>query len=171
MSLAGLFLIFFTINLFTVGGGYVMLPILHDSFVTTRHLLTEREFLDAVALGQMTPGPIMIMGVFIGYKLMGLPGAFVAALGTFTPSVVIATTVSKYYLKYKDEKWLEAVFRGIKPAVAGILLAVAIKLGQGSMDEPLTFVIGAVSFLVIMRAKADPAAVILCAGIAGVLFL
>ena len=82
MGVLKLFGLFFAINLFTIGGGYVMLPILHGYFVDQYGLLTNREFLEAVALGQVTPGPLTVMNAFIGYKVSGIPGAAAATLGT-----------------------------------------------------------------------------------------
>ena len=108
MSLLKLFAIFFAVNLFTIGGGYVMIPMLHDIFVLHYKVLTQKEFLDAVALGQLSPGPLSLMNVFIGYKLMGFLGAAAAALGTYLPSLTVVTLVVKYYVRFRESEWLDA---------------------------------------------------------------
>lgn len=170
MSILRLFAIFFAVNLFTVGGGFVMLPLLHNYFVVKYALLTNKEFLEAVALGQVTPGPLTVMNAFIGYKVMGLAGAVAATAGTYSPSLIVATLVSKYYLKFKESRAVEAVFRAIKPAVIGMLGAVAISLGRTSMSDPLTIAIGVSAFGIMSYTKIDPTLVIIAAGIAGVVF-
>lgn len=167
MTLLRLFGVLFAVNLFTIGGGYVMLPILHDFFVIHYKWLTEREFLDAVALGQITPGPLTIMNAFIGYKVSGLAGAVAATAGSYMPSFVVVTLVTRYYLRFKDSKAVEAVFNGIKPAVVGMLAAVTIKLGGASMVGTATIAIAAGSFALMTFTKADPTLVIIGAGAAG----
>ena len=167
MMLLRLFGILFLVNLFTVGGGYVMLPMLHDYFVTQFGWLTNQEFLDAVAIGQVTPGPLTIMNAFIGFKVMGTPGAIVATLGTYMPSFLVVTLVTRYYLKFKGSKAVDAVFRGIKPVVVGMLGAVAIRLGGTSMVDPLTIGIGLASFTLMTFTKVDPTLIIVGAGVLG----
>jgi len=167
MVLLKLFGVLFVVNLFTIGGGYVMLPILHDFFVERYGWLTNKEFLDAVAMGQITPGPLTIMNAFIGYKVMGLAGAVTATVGSYLPSLFVVTLVTKYYLKFKGSKAVDSVFRCIKPAVVGMLAAVAIKLGGTSMVEPATLAIGFASFGVMAFTKVDPTLVIIGAGAAG----
>lgn len=170
MTLLRLFGIFFAVNLFTIGGGYVMLPLLHSYFVVKYALLTNKEFLEAVALGQVTPGPLTVMNAFIGYKVMGITGAAVATAGTYAPSLIVATLVTRYYLKFKESRVVEAVFRAIKPAVLGMLVAIAITLGSTSMSDPLTIAIGVAAFLLMSFTKLDPTLVILGAGVAGIIF-
>lgn len=171
MMFLQLFGVLFLVNLFTIGGGYVMLPLLHDFFVTKFHWLTNQEFLDAVAMGQVTPGPLTIMNAFIGYKVLGFPGAVTATLGSYLPSLLIVTMVTKYYLKFKGSKVVEAVFRGIKPAVVGMLAAVAIKLGGTSLINNTTALIGVASFSLMAFTKLDPTLIIIGAGAAGAIFL
>lgn len=167
MILLQLFGILFLVNLFTIGGGYVMLPILHDFFVEHYGWLTDKEFLDAVALGQVTPGPLTIMNAFIGYKVAGMAGAVVATAGSYMPSLLVVTLAAKYYLKFKDSRVVEAVFRGVKPAVIGMLAAVGVKLGGISLIDPVSAGIAAASFALIAFTKIDPTLVIIGSGLAG----
>jgi chromate transporter len=171
MSIVQIFAIFFAVNLFTIGGGYVMLPVLHDIFVYRYQLLTQREFLDAVALGQLSPGPLTIMNAFIGYKLMGFLGAAAATVGTYLPSLTVVTLVVKYYVRFRESKWLDAAVKGIKPAVVGLLLATAIMLGKSSLVDPGTMIICAASFFLIAFTRLDPTIVVILSGVAGFAFL
>ena len=167
MLLAQLFGILFLVNAFTIGGGYVMLPLLHDFFVTKYHWLTNQEFLDAVAIGQISPGPLTTMNAFIGFKVAGLAGAAAAAIGSYLPSLLIATFVTKHYLAFKDSRVVAAVFNGIKPVVVGMLAAVALQLGGTSAASLPALAIVAGSFLLMLFTAVDPTFVILGAGIAG----
>jgi len=171
MMLLQLFGVLFLVNLFTIGGGYVMLPLLHEFFVDKFHWLTNQEFLDAVAIGQVTPGPLTIMNAFIGYKVMGLAGAVTATLGSYLPSIIVVTFVTKYYLKFKESRVVGAVFRGIKPAVVGMLAGVAVTLGGASFTDATAVCIGVASFAVMAFTKVDPTIVILGAGAAGALLM
>jgi len=169
MLLAQLFGVLLLVNAFTIGGGYVMLPLLHDFFVTKFHWLTNQEFLDAVAIGQITPGPLTTMNAFIGYKVAGPAGATAAAVGSYLPSLLIVTFVTKYYLAFKESRAVTAVFKGIKPVVVGMLAAVALQLVASSLTSPLTVIIAASSFLLMTVTKADPTLVILASGVVGIL--
>jgi chromate transporter len=163
--------ILIVVNALTIGGGFVMLPMLHQEFVEKYHWLTNQEFLDAIAMGQITPGPLTVMNAFIGYKIYGLIGAVMAMVSTYLPCIVIVTLVAKYYYKYRESVIVYSSFKGIKPAVIGLLAAVAISLGKASLVDPRTFGIAIISFAVIALTKIDPTFVIVGAGIAGALFL
>jgi len=159
------------VNALTIGGGFVMLPMLQREFVEKYHWLTNQEFVDAIAMGQITPGPLTVMNAFIGYKIYGLTGAIVAMISTYLPCIIIVTIVAKYYYDYKESVIVNSSFRGIKPAVIGLLAAVAISLGKTSLVDPKTFGIAIISFAVIAFTKIDPTFIIIGAGIIGALFL
>ena len=106
-----LFLI--VVNSLTVGGGFVMLPMLQKEFVENYHWLTNKEFMDAIAIGQITPGPLTVMNAFIGFKIFGLIGAISAVISTYLPCIIIVTIVAKYYYDYKDSIIVDSSFKGI----------------------------------------------------------
>lgn len=164
-------LILFVVNSLTIGGGYVMLPILHKEFVEKYHWLTNQEFLDAIAIGQITPGPLTVMNAVIGYKISGLIGAILAMISSYLPCIIIVTLVCKYYFHYKESVIVHSSFKAIKPAVIGLLAAVAIPLGKTSIVDPITSGIAIISFAVISFTKIDPTFVIIGAGVIGALFL
>lgn len=163
--------ILFVVNALTIGGGYAMIPMLHKEFVEKNHWLTNQEFLDAIAFGQVTPGPLTVMNAFIGYKIHGLSGAVLAMVSSYLPCIIITTLVAKFYYAYKESAIVSSSFKGIKAAVIGLLTAVAIFLGNTSIIDPLTFGIAVVSFGVITLTKIDPTFVILGAGVLGALYL
>ena len=163
--------ILIVVNALTIGGGFVMLPMLHKEFVEKYHWLTNQEFLDAIAMGQITPGPLTVMNAFMGYKIYGLTGAIMAMISSYLPCIIIVTLVAKYYYTYKKSVIVISSFNGIKPAVIGLLAAVAISLGNASLVDPITFGIAIISFAVIALTKIDPTFVIIGAGVVGALFL
>ncbi len=159
--------ILFVVNALTIGGGFVMLPMLQQEFVQKHHWLTNREFLDAIAFGQVTPGPLTVMNAFIGYKIHGLTGAILAMVSSYLPCIVIVTLVAKFYYAYRKSKVVSSSFMGIKAAVVGLLAAVAITLGKSSLVDPSTIIIAVASFGVIAFTKVDPTFVIIGAGVVG----
>lgn len=163
------FFILFYINLFTIGGGYVMIPLLEKELVERLHWLSHQEFIEAIAVGQVTPGPLTIMNAFIGYKLFGIAGAIGATISSYLPSLIIVTLISYYYQGFRNSTAVDGVFTGIKPAVVGLLMATAISLGKVSIIDPYTGFIAISSFILISFTKIDPTFIILGAGMAGLL--
>jgi chromate transporter len=164
-------LILFVVNSLTIGGGFMMLPVLHKEFVEKYHWITNQEFLDAIAIGEITPGPLTVMNAVIGYKISGLLGAVLAMVSSYLPCIIIVTLACRYYFHYKESLIVSSSFQGIKPAVIGLLAAVAIPLGSASIVDITTFSIAVISFAVIAFTRIDPTFVIIGAGIIGALFL
>ncbi|MFN3739992.1 MAG: chromate transporter [Thermodesulfovibrionales bacterium] len=163
------FFILFYINLFTIGGGYVMIPLLEKELVEKLHWVTHQEFIEAIAVGQVTPGPLTIMNAFIGYKIFGIAGAIGATISSYLPSLIVVTLISYYYQGFRESPFVDAGFKGIKPAVVGLLMATAISLGKVSITDPYTGFIALLSFAFITFTKIDPTFIIVGAGIAGIL--
>jgi len=160
----------FYINALTIGGGYAMLPLLQSEFVDKHHWLTKQEFLDAIAVGQLSPGPLTVMNAFIGFKLHGLTGSLLAVICSYLPSLIIVTLAVKYYYAYKESDLIASSFTGIKSAVVGLLASVALSLGNSSLVDPVTVTIAFVSFNIITFTKIDPSFIILGAGLIGAFF-
>jgi len=169
MELLRLAIVLFVINALTIGGGFAMLPLLQREFVNHYHWLTNKEFIDAIAIGQVTPGPLTVMNAFMGFKIGGLTGALVAMAASYLPCIIIVTIVTKYYLRYKELWVVKASFAGIKPAVVGLLAAVLLFLSHGEVTDPVTKGIAVVSFTVLTFTKLDPSFIIIGAGVLGAL--
>ncbi|MBI5848967.1 MAG: chromate transporter [Nitrospirae bacterium] len=167
MSLLTFCWILFYISSLTIGGGYAMLPLLQREFVDKHHWLTNQEFLDAIAIGQLSPGPLTVMNAFIGFKLHGVAGSLLAVICSYLPSLVIVTLAVKYYYAYKNSAFIASSFTGVKSAVIGLLAAVALSLGATSLVDPETFAIALCSFALITFTKIDPSFIILGAGLIG----
>jgi chromate transporter len=161
--------ILFVINALTIGGGYAMIPMLQREFVHNYHWLTNKEFIDAIAIGQVTPGPLTVMNAFLGFKVAGLAGAVIAMFASYLPCFAITTLVTKFYLRYKEMWYVMASFSGIKPAVVGLLAAVLIYLGHHSIIGSTTEIIAVVSFALLTFTKIDPSLIIITAGVVGAL--
>jgi chromate transporter len=126
-GLVDIALFFFGVGAFSFGGGLSMLAFMQDQVVNQLHWLTDREFLDGLALGQLTPGPILMVAAFVGYKLAGVTGALVAALAIFLPSFVLMLSILPWMARTKEWRWMKAALKGIGPAVIGLLV---VALGQ-----------------------------------------
>jgi len=121
----GLFL--FKVGAFTFGGGITMLAFVQEQVVNQLHWLTPQEFVDGLALGQLTPGPILMLAAYVGYKLLGVTGAIVGGLAIFLPSFILMLSVLPVLARFRDLQWIKAAMRGIS---AGFIGALAVSLWQ-----------------------------------------
>ena len=126
-SLAQLAMFFLKASALTFGGGMTILAFVQEHVVNRMQWLTEREFLDGLALGQLTPGPILMIAAYVGYRLNGLVGSIVSALCIFAPAFLLLLPIMPVWERFKDLLWIKAAMRGIAPAVIGCLV---ITLGQ-----------------------------------------
>jgi chromate transporter len=115
---------------FIVGGGRVIIPLLGCEVVEKLEWLTRTEFLNGVAIGQLSPGPVVLTAAFVGYKVAGLIGALIAAVGIFTPSFAFILFASPILLRIRQNPWIRAFLRGVTPAVLGAIAAAAIPLAE-----------------------------------------
>ena len=143
---------FLKIGFFGFGGGFAMIPLMQSVAVHQTGWLTASQFGAAIALGQITPGPVAISATFIGYKVAGFTGALVATVAIFTPSLVCMYLLEKFYLKVRGKEITQAIMHGVLPVVAAIILIAAISLGRQSMHSLWqAVVIVAVATLAISR--------------------
>jgi chromate transporter len=171
-----LFVTFFKIGLFTIGGGYAMLALIRQEIV--RHgWLTVQEFVDIVGIAEMTPGPIAVnAATFVGYRTAGLGGALLATAGVALPSLISVIAVSYVWEKYKTSKTVQNMFAGIRPIVAGLVGAAAVMVGTATFEALasvshilLTIVLAGVTFYGVAFRKWDPIKLILASALAGLL--
>jgi chromate transporter len=129
--------LFAAIGAFTFGGGLSMIALMEEHVVDRLHWLTAREFVDGLALGQLTPGPILMLAAYVGYKTLGLGGALVAAAASFLPSFVLMLALLPVFDRVRNLAWARAVIQGVVPGVLGVMaVALARMAPQAAPDPP-----------------------------------
>lgn len=127
-----LFLSFLKIGAFTFGGGYAMIPIIEREVIDRRGWVARADFLDLLTLAQSAPGPISLnTAVFVGYKLRGIGGALAALAGIVLPSFVIILLIALFFNEIRHNAWVDAAFRGMRPAVVALIVAPVLSLSRG----------------------------------------
>jgi chromate transporter len=166
-SLAGIFLYFAKAGMFVFGSGLAILPFLYGGVVEGHHWLNDRQFLDAVAVAMITPGPVVITVAFIGFLVAGMAGATAAALGVFLPVYVVVVALAPSYKKWAKNPQLNAFVRGVTAAATGAIAGAVIVLARRSIYDVPTALIGMVSLAVLFRWKVPEPALIAVAAAVG----
>ncbi len=166
-SLGVLFLTFLKIGVTVYGSGYVLLAFLHDDFVSRLGWLSDRQLLDAVAVGQLTPGPVFTTATFIGYVVGSWPGAIVATAAVFLPSFVLVALVYPLVPRLRASPWTSAFLDGANAAAVGLMAAVVWQLGTGSIVDPLTVALALVAAALLIRTGVNSAWLVLGGGAVG----
>ncbi len=164
-----LFLTFAGMSALLFGGGFVVIPLIEQIVVQEQAWLTRQEFVDAIALGQITPGPILISAAFIGYKVMGLPGAAIATVAIFLPPALLMLVSAHFLTRVRESTAVQAALRGIRPAVIGMIAAAAWSIGTTAVPNWLSAVIFPTALTALLRFRVDVAWVIPSAGLTGLL--
>lgn len=167
---AGLFFTFFKIGSFLYGSGYVLLAFLESEFVTRLGVLTNQQLLDAVAVGQFTPGPVFTTATFIGYLLGGYGGATAATAGIFLPSFVLVFFLNPIIPRLRASKWFSAALDGVNAASLALMAVVSVKLGISSVTGWFTAALAALSLLALLRFRINSFYLILAGGLLGFLY-
>jgi chromate transporter len=153
---------------FVFGSGLAIVPFLRGGVVEHFHWLTNQQFLDAVAVAMITPGPVVITVAFIGYLVAGPAGAVLAALGTFVPCYVFTVVPAPYFRRYSENRQVKAFVTGVTAAATGAIAGAAFVLGKRALIDIPTVLICLVTFAVLTRYKVQEPLVILAAGVVGV---
>lgn len=162
---------FSRIGLFTIGGGYAMIPLIEAEVVNKKKWITKEEFIDIMAIAQSVPGVFAInMSIFIGYKLRRLKGATAMALGTIMPSFIIILSIALFFHQFEQNHVVESIFKGIRPAVVALIAAPTFKLGKTAKLNRYTLWIPIVSALLIWLLGVSPIYIIIFAGIGGFVY-
>jgi chromate transporter len=140
-NLVHLGLFFLKVGAFTIGGGLTMIAFIQDQVVGQFGWLTPREFVDGLALGQLTPGPVLMIAAYVGYKLSGLAGAVVAAAAAFLPSFVIMLAILPVLDRIRQLAWMKAMTRGMAPAVIGVLIVSLVRISPAAIPDPFALLI------------------------------
>jgi chromate transporter len=168
-GLFGIFLYFAKAGLFVFGSGLAVVPFLYGGVVQEHHWLTERQFVDAVAVAMITPGPVVITVAFIGYLVAGVSGATAAAVGIFFPVYLVVVLLAPSYKRWAKNPQLNAFVRGVTAAATGAIAGAVIVLARRSIYDVTTLMIAAVTFGVLIRWKVPEPILIACAAVAGLL--
>jgi chromate transporter len=156
--------IFLRIGSVTFGGGLVMVPLIESEVVNNHHWLTHQEFADAFALGQITPGPVLITATFVGYRVAGTLGALVATVSIFLPAFLMTIAAASSMRRFRDNEQVQAFLRGVAPAVVGLLVAAALSMGRAGIHSWVGISIMLLSVFVLIRFRPNPFWVIFGAG-------
>ncbi|MGZ4875401.1 MAG: chromate transporter [Candidatus Angelobacter sp.] len=163
-------LLFFTkASLFVFGSGLAIVPFLHGGIVLERHWLTEQQFIDAVAVAMITPGPVVITVGFIGYIVHGWSGAVAAALGVFLPVYLVVVIAGPFYKKFAGNPQLRAFVQGVTAAATGAISGAIIVLARRSVTDVPTTLIAVMSLLLLFKWKIPEPLLISAAAVAGLL--
>ena len=156
-------------GMFVFGSGLAVVPFLYGGVVQGHHWLTDHQFVDAVAVAMITPGPVVITVAFIGYLVAGVAGATAAALGIFLPVYLVVVLLAPSYKKWAENPQLNAFVRGVTAAATGAIAGAVIVLARRSVYDPATILISAISLAVLFRWKVPEPVLIACAAVAGLL--
>jgi chromate transporter len=161
--------VFLKIGMIFFGGGYVLIPLLHRIMVDQMHWLTLKEFLDGVALSQLTPGPLAMLATFTGFKAAGFTGALIATICIFLPCTALMLLISSRYERFRRIDAVNHFLDGILPAVVGLVFAAAFNLGRSSLSNVRDFILLGVGFALLQFTAIAPMVVILGAALVGLL--
>jgi chromate transporter len=157
--------IFLRMGAVTFGGGFVMIPLIESEVVEHRAWLSHQEFADATALGQITPGPVLITATFIGYRVAGTLGALVATVCIFLPSFLMTIAAGASLRRFRTNEIVQSFLRGVTPAVVGLLVAAAISIGRSGIHSWVGMSIAILAGFVLVRFRLSVFWVILGAGL------
>jgi chromate transporter len=166
-SLSSLFLIFLKIGAIVFGSGYVLLAFLRADLVANRGWLTDAQLVDAVAIGQVTPGPVFTTATFIGFILGGIRGAVLATIGIFLPAFILVAVSGPLVPRIRKSKIAGAILDGVNVASLALMAVVTWQLGRASIVDVVTVVLAVASLFVLLRFKLNSAWLVLIGSIIG----
>lgn len=168
-SSARIGLFFLKVGAVLYGGGYVLLAFLEHGLVQQHAWLTQQQLLDAVAIGQFTPGPVLSTATFIGYILGGAPGAAIATIGIFLPSFFYVALLAPILFRLRESPWMAAFLDSVNVSALALMAGVTFRLGTDALHGWPSWVIALISLVVLVRWKISPAWIVLGGGITGLL--
>ncbi len=168
-SLMTLFLTFLKVGAVLYGSGYVLLAFLRTDFVLQLKWLTDQQLLDAIAIGQFTPGPVFTTATFIGYLLGNVPGAILATIGIFLPSFIFVAISNPLIPRLRQSPWAGALLDGVNVTSLGLMAAVTLQLGRAALIDPLTIALAIVAVFLLLRFKINSTWLVVGGGLIGLL--
>lgn len=169
-SISQLFGTFFKIGAVLYGGGYVLLAFLRSDLVERLGWLTDQQLLNAVAIGQFTPGPLFTTATFIGYIIGGVAGAAVATLGIFLPGFIMVSITNPLIPRLRESAWLGALLDGVNAASIGLMAAVTLELGQAALVDAVTLVLMLAAAVLLIRYRVNSTWLIAGGAVVGIIF-
>lgn len=159
---------FLKIGLFTIGGGYAMIPLIEEDLIRRKKWISQEDFVDLMAIAQSAPGIFAVnIAIFIGYKLKGTKGSYACALGTIIPSFIIMLLVALFFHSFKEYPLVENIFKGIRPGVVALIAAPTFSVAKSSKINRFNIWIPIVGALLIWAWGFSPIYIIIIAGTGG----
>lgn len=168
-KLLEIFTLFFRIGMFTIGGGYAMLPLIQKEVVDKKSWMSEEEFLDAISLTNSLPGPLATnAATFVGYRVSKVKGALAAVIGAVLPSIIIILIIASFFKNAADYPIVQNIFNAVRPAVVALILYSVIKLAKtAKITKNLNWLVALTAFAAITFFDVHPIIVIVCAALYG----
>lgn len=162
---------FFKIGLFSFGGGYGMIPLMETELIFRHGWLTTQEFIDIIAVAEMTPGPIAVnSATYAGFRMAGIAGSALATLGVISPSLIILLSLGTVLMKVIRDRRARRIVHGLRPAVIVLIVIAAVSLGKAGLVDWTTTVIAVVLFAASILWRVNPFYLILAGAVLGLLF-
>ena len=161
------FTTFFKIGMIFFGGGFILIPVLHNRLVTQLGWLKPQEFLDGLAISNLAPGPIALIATFAGYRVAGMAGALLATVALFGPGILLMLAISHEYQRFRRDERTQRILAGINPAVAGLILSAALLLGRNALLSARGYVFFALSLALLARFRWPPVFVLIIGAASG----
>jgi len=163
----------FSLSAFTIGGGYVIVPLMRKKFVEEFKWIDEEEMLNLVAISQSAPGAIAVnTSIMVGYRLAGVLGSFVTILGTVLPPLIIITVISQFYTEFKENRIINALLLGMRAGVAAVIIDVIIKMVKDILKtkNKISVLVMIITFIAAVVFKINAALIIILSGIFGLFY-
>jgi len=168
-SLGRVATLFAAIGAFTFGGGLTMIALMEEHVVDRLHWLTPREFIDGLALGQLTPGPVLMLAAYVGYKTLGVGGALVASAASFLPSFILMLALLPAFDRIRNLTWARALMEGIVPGVIGVMAVALVRMTPSAAPDPLAMAVLIVTGAALILWRVAPLKVMLGGAVFGIL--
>ena len=168
--LVSLYLTFFKIGLWGFGGGYTMIALIQKELEEHRWL-TAKEFIDIIAIAEITPGPIAInSATFVGYRIANFSGALIATLGVITPSFVLVLLLAYFFQQLKGFNFINLVLKILGPVIIGLIIATAFIMGGSVLTDKTSILILVGAFILLLTRKVHPILLLALSALAGIIF-
>lgn len=171
ISLLRLFITFFKLGLFTIGGGYAMIPLIERDVVERNNWVSKEEFVDLLAVAQSSPGVFAVnISIFIGYKLRGVAGSLFSAVGNVLPSVIIILLIALFFNTFRENEVVNNIFMGLRPAVVALIAVPVFSVAKTARISWTNVWIPVLASLLIVAFRVSPIYIIMCAVAGGLLW-